>query len=231
MLLWVNRKVGDAFNTSMGIQYTSSGERLLIFSQLSFYFLWQLEPGYTPVMILLVSIPSAKRKIEICPLNSVSEKEQLSLMITELSIAKTCTFLLSFVSFLYRKERWDKVVRFFWGRNFRNSAPGNRKTKCYQKYPINIQKSERRSSSHPSRNEVKRQDQGQQYFLTRNFLGILSQRKQQSKSWMESVMKKWTNHLLSGTEILKVLYVKKNALYLKREMTFTFLMDTALWGN
>lgn len=72
------------------------GENLLIFSQVSFYFLWQLEPGYTLVMILQVPISSAKRKIEISPLSSFSEKDQLSLMITELRLSKTCNFCFLF---------------------------------------------------------------------------------------------------------------------------------------
>lgn len=75
----VKRKAGEAFNASMTMQNTSGGKKLLIFSQISFYFLWQLGPGYTRVMVLQVSISSAKRKIEISPLNSVSEKDQLSL--------------------------------------------------------------------------------------------------------------------------------------------------------
>lgn len=79
MLSRVKRKAGEAFNASMTMQNTSGEEKLLIFSQTSFYFLWQLESGYTLVMVLQVSISSTKRKIEISPLNSVSEEDQLSL--------------------------------------------------------------------------------------------------------------------------------------------------------
>lgn len=155
-------------------------------------------------------------------------------MITEVT-CKDSHFLLSFPSFLYSKERWDKVIKFFWKENFWNSISGIRKSKCYQNYHLNFQKPERRSSRHPSRNDLKRQDQGQQYFFTPKFHRDLVTRKTTIQILDGVCQEKWANHILSGILhlILKTLLEKKKkiALYLKTETTFTFLMDIILWRN
>ena len=71
----VSRKAGEAFNASMSMWNTFGGEKLPTLSQISFYFLLQLEQGYTVTMILQAPISSAYRKTEIFTLNSAVEKD------------------------------------------------------------------------------------------------------------------------------------------------------------
>lgn len=60
-----SRKAGEAFNASMSMWNTFGGEKVPTLSQISFYFLLQLQQGYTLAMILQIPISSAYRKIEI----------------------------------------------------------------------------------------------------------------------------------------------------------------------
>lgn len=178
----------------MSMQKTS-GEREAahLFTYLSLFPLTvgaRLHTSYDP------SLSSAKRKLEISPLNSVSEKRSaVTQMITELRLAKTCTFCSPFPLSCAGRRDGIKSSGFSEEGTFEILPQGLGKQRAARSTPQRFR--EDQAAIYPkmmSRGRIKESSS----FLPKKFIGILSQRNHQSKSWIESSMKSEQTFFFQG---------------------------------